>query len=261
MPHSAQEYESFQAFLDENQYSRNSILRYEKIFGPTYISTGGQETTTEFCEKLGLQAGQKVLDVGCGIGGSAFHMAREYGVEVRGVDLSTNMITLALENQARMEEDVKKKVCFEIVDITKAVFADESFDVIYSRDTLLHIGDKETLFANFYKWLKPGGRLLISDYCRGDQEHSDRFLRYVSQRGYHLLTVPDYGAVLSKVGFADVEAKDVTSYFIEILHKEMKYFGDQKEGFIKVTPIERAPSIISVDVLNFFLFPFHHLPL
>jgi phosphoethanolamine N-methyltransferase len=45
MPHSAQEYESFQAFLDENQYSRKSILRYERIFGPTYISTGGEETT------------------------------------------------------------------------------------------------------------------------------------------------------------------------------------------------------------------------
>ena len=45
MSYSAQEYESFQAFLDENQYSRKSILRYERIFGPTYISTGGQETT------------------------------------------------------------------------------------------------------------------------------------------------------------------------------------------------------------------------
>ena len=128
----------------------------------------------EFCKKLDLTPGQKVLDVGCGIGGSAFHMAREYGVEVRGVDLSTNMITLALENQAKQEDEVKKKVikiinlfissnrhltiiiiivdqvCFEITDITKAIYPDESFDVIYSRDTLLHIGDKETLFANFF---------------------------------------------------------------------------------------------------------------
>lgn len=233
MPYSAQEYESFQAFLDENQYSRKGILKYEKIFGPTYISTGGQETTNEFCKKLDLLPGQKVLDVGCGIGGSAFHMAREYGVEVRGVDLSTNMITIALENQAKQEEEVKKKICFEITDITKAIFPDESFDVIYSRDTLLHIGDKETLFANFFKWLRPGGKLLISDYCRGDQEHSDQFLRYVAQRGYHLLTVTDYGSILSKVGFKNVEAKDVTDYFVEILHKEMKYFSDQKEDFIQ----------------------------
>lgn len=77
--------------------------------------------------------------------------------------------------------------------------------------------------------------MLISDYCRGDQEHSDHFLRYVAQRGYHLLTVPDYGAIFSKVGFTHVEPKDVTDYFVEILHKEMKYFSDQKDDFQKVS--------------------------
>lgn len=75
---------------------------------------------------------------------------------------------------------------------------------------------------------------MISDYCRGDQEHSDHFLRYVAQRGYHLLTVSDYGSILSKVGFQNVEAKDVTDYFVQILHKEMDHFAPQKEDFIKV---------------------------
>ena len=45
---------------------------------------------------------------------------------------------------------MKLQVCFQITDITKQDYDDESFDVIYSRDTLLHIGDKDTLFANFY---------------------------------------------------------------------------------------------------------------
>lgn len=102
-----------------------------------------------FCQKLDLQPGQKVLDVGCGTGGSAFYMARNYGVEVRGVDLSTNMISLALENQAACELQVRNKVCFEITDVTTCTYEENSFDVIYSRDTLLHIGDKEALFTNF----------------------------------------------------------------------------------------------------------------
>ena len=51
-----------------------------------------------------------MLDVGCGIGGSAFYMAEKYGAEVRGVDLSSNMITLAIENQARCEPEVIKRV-------------------------------------------------------------------------------------------------------------------------------------------------------
>lgn len=244
MPYTAQDYESFQAFLDQNQYSRNGILRYERIFGKTFVSTGGAQTTEEFCQKLDLQPGQKVLDVGCGTGGSAFYMSRKYGVEVRGLDLSTNMVTLALENQAECELEVRNKICFEITDITKCSFEDNSFDVIYSRDTLLHIGDKEVLFSNFRKWLKPGGKLLISDYCRGDQEHSEKFLRYVSQRGYHLLTVKDYGSLLTKVGFQNVDAVDLTQYFIGILEKEMKLFNQDKDSFVEDFSVEDFDAIV-----------------
>nr|CAG4635555.1 EOG090X08T4 [Artemia franciscana] len=188
----------------------------------------------------------KVLDVGCGIGGSAFHMAGTYGVEVHGVDLSTNMITLALENQAKQPLEVKTKVSFEICDITKHSFPEGSFDVVYSRDTILHIGDKETLFSHFYKWLKPGGRVLISDYCRGEQEHSEDFTRYVSQRGYHLLTVQQYGEVLSTVGFKEVEAIDKTSFFIDILKKEVKNFHAKKDEFVKF--ILRSLKILVTEI-------------
>ena len=55
--------------MDQRQYTRNGVLRYEKIFGSGFVSTGGIDTTTEFLKKLNLKPGQKVLDVGCGIGG------------------------------------------------------------------------------------------------------------------------------------------------------------------------------------------------
>ncbi len=45
----------FQKFLDTKQYSRNGILRYEKIFGETYVSTGGQATTTKFVNDMSLK--------------------------------------------------------------------------------------------------------------------------------------------------------------------------------------------------------------
>jgi phosphoethanolamine N-methyltransferase len=78
---------------------------------------------------------------------------------------------------------------------------------------------------------------LISDYCRGDQEHSEAFLTYVAQRGYHLLTVEDYGALFTQVGFSNVQALDQTSFFINILQKEMKKFAEQKDEFVKVGKI------------------------
>ena len=83
--------------------------RYEKIFGPTYVSTGGQATTTKFCNDMELSADKKVLDIGCGIGGSAFYMARRYGCLVNGVDLSTNMINIANAYRYYISREKKKQ--------------------------------------------------------------------------------------------------------------------------------------------------------
>lgn len=177
-----------------------------------------------------IESWTKVLDVGCGIGGSAFHMAKNYQVNVHGVDLSKNMLQIG---QERAKEFGQDQVKFEFCDITKADFETESFDVIYSRDTILHIGEKEKLFTNFLKWLKPGGQLLITDYCHGEGELSQEFQDYVKQRCYSITTVSNYGKILEKVGFAEVKAEDNSNRFIEVLNTEMQHFENEKGDFIK----------------------------
>ncbi|CAN7074521.1 unnamed protein product, partial [Brassica oleracea var. botrytis] len=87
----------FQRFLDNVQYKSNGILCYERVFGQGFVSTGGIETTKEFVEKMYLKPGQRVLDVGCGIGGGDFYMSQKYDVHVVGIDLSVNMISFSLE--------------------------------------------------------------------------------------------------------------------------------------------------------------------
>lgn len=87
------------------------FIRYEKIFGSGFVSTGGIDTTGPFLETLNLQTGQKVLDVGCGIGGGDFYMAEKYGVEVLGIDLSSNMVGIALD-RARNHPNLKVNVIF-----------------------------------------------------------------------------------------------------------------------------------------------------
>ena len=226
-------------FLDANQYSRKSILRYEKIFGHTYVSTGGETTTSEFCNEIGLESGLKILDVGAGTGGSAFFMAKEFGVEVDGVDLSSNMVEIAKEYLAQMPEDVQKKVSFRVEDATTMDYPENHYDLVYSRDTILHIEDKKSLFKNFFRCLKPGGRVVITDYCKGDltklgkEDFGQDFKDYVADRGYHLLTVDQYGGVLTAAGFSDVQAQDRTKQFIDILHKELDAFRKIREEVVE----------------------------
>ncbi|GAQ87277.1 Phosphoethanolamine N-Methyltransferase [Klebsormidium nitens] len=219
---------SAQRFLDSQQYTNRGILRYERVFGPGFVSTGGLDTTREFVATLGLQPGQKVLDVGCGIGGGDFYMADEFDVDVYGIDLSVNMVTLALQSAIGR----KCSVSFEVADCTQKAYPEATFDVIYSRDTLLHIHDKAALFRRFHHWLKPGGRLLISDYCKGPHAASPDFCAYVQQRGYDLHTVTAYGQMLETAGFTRVAAEDRTQQFMAVLETELARFAQAKDDFV-----------------------------
>ncbi|XP_030493558.2 phosphoethanolamine N-methyltransferase 2 isoform X1 [Cannabis sativa] len=225
---SSQDDKDFQKFLDNVQYKCSGILRYERVFGPGYVSTGGFETTKEFVKKLELKPGQRVLDVGCGIGGGDFYMAENFDVEVVGIDLSVNMISLALERATGLKCSVE----FEVADCTKKTYPHNSFDVIYSRDTILHIQDKSTLFKSFFKWLKPGGKVLISDYCKSTRTPSIEFSNYIKQRGYDLHDVEAYGQMLKNAGFEDVIAEDRTNLFIAVLQRELDVVEKEKEEFI-----------------------------
>ncbi len=218
-----------QPFLDGNQYTMNGIKRYEQIFGEGFISTGGLETTKQLTATLSLKKGQKVLDIGSGIGGSAFYMARTYDVAVTGIDLSKNMIELANDSK-----DLKAlKVNFIHGDIMELEFDPGSFDVIYSRDTLLHIKDKEAVFKRMYSWLKPGGHFLISDYCVGDKELSEATKQYIEQRNYYLTTVSSYRQQLEKAGFHGVKGESRNKLFLDILNRELSAFKSNKEHFLK----------------------------
>ncbi|XP_020105681.1 phosphoethanolamine N-methyltransferase 1-like [Ananas comosus] len=218
----------FQRFLDNVQYKSNGILRYERVFGDGFVSTGGIETTKEFVAKLDLKPGQKVLDVGCGIGGGDFYMADNFDVHVVGIDLSINMVSFALERAIGRKCSVE----FEVADCTKKMYPDNSFDVIYSRDTILHIQDKPALFRSFFEWLKPGGKLLISDYCKSSGAPSEEFAEYIKQRGYDLHDVKAYGQMLEESGFRDVVAEDRTDQFLEVLQRELDVVEKDKDAFI-----------------------------
>ncbi|CAI0400453.1 unnamed protein product [Linum tenue] len=215
----SQDDRGFQQFLDNVQYKSNGILRYERVFGQGFVSTGGLETTKEFVAKLDLKPGQKVLDVGCGIGGGDFYMAENFDVEVVGIDLSINMVSFALERAIGL----KCAVEFEVADCTKKTYPDNSFDVIYSRDTILHIQDKPALFRSFHKWLKPGGKVLISDYCKSAGTASPEFADYIKQRGYDLHDIKEYGQA----------PEDRTDQFNQVLLRELDAIEKEKNAFIQ----------------------------
>lgn len=238
-------------FLDSQQYSDRGIALYEAAYGRGFVSPGGAAKSAELLAGLRLAPGERVLDVGCGIGGSAFLAADTHGCHVHGIDLSVNMILVAIERAAAaaassrvasptqrpadlqppqaaaagqppQQQQAPHDVTFEVADVMTRDFPDASFDAVISRDALLHVEDKPALFGRLFRWLRPGGRLLVTDYCTADPPSSSPGLAaYVQQHRYSLLPIPSYAAHLAAAGFVDVAAHDCTPEFIACLEAEL----------------------------------------
>ncbi len=211
-----------QQTLDSSQYQESSILQYEAIYGEDFVSPGGHELAYELIESLALAPGAQVLDVGCGLGGSAFVMARDFDLRVDGIDLSRNMLALA---QRKLDGNgLSESVVLQWGDCLELDCQDR-YDAIYSRDVFLHIADKLHLFEVLYAALRPGGQMLFSDYCCGPKPWSSEFSDYVQARGYSLQTTTEYADLISSAGFEQVDAKDETARFIELLLAEQARIG------------------------------------
>lgn len=207
-----------QESLDSTQYSTASILHYELVYGEDFVSPGGQDMAMELIGQLALDPGSRVLDVGCGLGGSAFLMARKFGLIVDGIDLSRNMLDMA--NAKLAAHGLQKCVTLEHGNCLE-LDRPEYYDGIYSRDVFLHINDKHRLFLVLYALLRKGGKLLFTDYCCGEKPWREDFCEYVQDRGYDLHTLPTYAELIWAAGFNEVTYRDLTDRFIDILTADL----------------------------------------
>lgn len=219
----------------EQQYSLNGILRYEWIFGPGFLGYGEPDVTRELISSLAWPPGTRVLDVGSGLGGPDFLMAAEHQARVTGVDLTEATVQLARERQ---QELGISGVEFLQGDIRFLDWNPASFDVIWSRETLLHLPDKKALFQKFFSWLSPGGSLVITDYARRPGRGSSEFEAYVQESGYPLLELDEYARTISRAGFSDAVAQDKSAELIRYLESHLNKLKKDKEAFCRRFSVE-----------------------
>jgi phosphoethanolamine N-methyltransferase len=205
--------------LDAGQYTPDEIRKYEAIYGRNFISPGGEATTRELLGLVAITPQMRVLDVGCGLGGATFVIARTFGARVHGIDLSQNMLQIA--RKRCQEADLAQAASFEHADILRYDCSD-LYDLAHSRDVFLHIYDKARLFANIKRCLRPGGHLLFTDYlCRAGPK-SAAFEAYIHSRQYDLRSLDEYRLLLEQAGFDVLLAQDRTAEFIAILERELE---------------------------------------
>jgi tocopherol O-methyltransferase len=162
-----------------------------------------------------LRSSDRVLDAGCGVGGSAIWLARELGARVVGVNVVPSEIDRGRRYARR--RNVAERVTFELQDMTRTAFPDGSFDVVWAIESVCHVPDKREFLAEARRLLKPGGRLVVADAFRRRRPFgpADERLLHDWLSAWvvpDLMTPNEFTDAAEKNGFARVKFEDVSAH-------------------------------------------------
>jgi cyclopropane fatty-acyl-phospholipid synthase-like methyltransferase len=164
--------------------------------------------------QIGIRSGQRILDAGCGVGGSVIWLAKTYNVEVIGITPVASQ--LARARRYAQEQGISDRVSFEQQDYSCTTFPEASFDVVWAMESICHAPNKRLVLAEARRLLRPGGRIGIVDYIRSSRPYltADDALLQSWLSGWAIPDLPmahEFIQWSQEVGFHDVRLVDITS--------------------------------------------------
>ncbi len=207
----------------EPEYDNLSIRFLEALWGDGFLSPGGPDEVRRIVEGVDF-AGKHVLDIGCGSGGVTAFLATEFPLaHITGFDVEGPVIAAARQRAA--QNGLTDQVSFVRGAPGPLPFDDQSFDIVFSKDALIHVGDKETLFAEIHRVLKPGGVFVASDWLTShDGPPSPEMTAYLAAEGlsFGMASAARYEAALRGAGFTDVRSRNRNPWYREQARVELE---------------------------------------
>jgi sarcosine/dimethylglycine N-methyltransferase len=170
----------------------------------------GIVATRELVELLKPEPGEHILDIGSGIGGPARWFAAKCGVRVTGVDLTPEFCAAA--EALNKATGLADRITIKNGSALALPVADNSFDRAYSQNVIMNIEDKRQFYREAFRALKPGGRLALSNLCRGGEGAFRYPVPWAETPATSFLVTPDeMRAQLTDAGFDIVVFHDTTA--------------------------------------------------
>jgi SAM-dependent methyltransferase len=216
-----------------------SAVRYE-----TWGEDVGQSSwitlaeAVEWFGRLELGPGRTALEVACGSGGMTCRMALDTGATCVGLDINPHGIEAA--RKRALGASLTTQVSFQLVDAGRPLpFPDESFDAIFCNDSVNHLPGRSGVLRDWYRVLRPGGRVLFTDPIVVTGQLSNEEMRVRSAIGFFLFTPLGHNEhLLAEAGFVVREVQDVTAATASISEKWRDARARRREALTRVEGAE-----------------------
>ncbi len=157
----AQAAEDARRSADPSAWTQDRVAAVERVWGPGFLTPGSADQIPTLLKPFGLTPSMSVLDLGAGLGGPARHMAHKYGTYVTGLEKDPYLIKLA--NERAVKANLEKKAQLHQFN-PDAIDINKRYDALFSKETFFKIQDKDQLFEQLKKCMKPRGQVLFTDY-------------------------------------------------------------------------------------------------
>lgn len=203
-------------------YDDGVIAFLGELWGEGYMSPGGPDEVARVVEGIDL-TGLAVLDIGSGAGGAAVDLARNHGAgHVTGID--PEAAACAAARRLAERAGLADRVEIRQIEPGPLPFPDQSFDLVFSKDSIIHIPDKEWLSAEVFRVLRPGGWFAASDWMIShDGEPSPEMAEYIrlEDLGFAMSSPVRYEAALTGAGFHEVRLVNRNPWYAELAAEEL----------------------------------------
>lgn len=179
---------------------------------------GGLEATEALLAPLGIEPAHRVLDLGCGVGGTARFVASRFGAHVTGVDLTPAFVDVARALSARV--DLAALNDFRVGSVLAPPVEDGAFDLAVTVHVGMNIADKPALFAAAARALRPGGRYALFDIMRRGDGAIDFPVPWASTPEMSFVAPPQtYRAAAAAAGLRPVAERDRGAFAVDYFRR------------------------------------------